>query len=254
MKRKKQPKNWIQWVISLLSVSAILALVGISLWWSDFSLDTRIQQVRFAETTVLNKQIYEATLGDIIGRKPNELNLRDLSELIESHPYVKAARISHQYPRTLQIEIIERQPIALLQTEPMVMLDSEGFVLPDINNLGNFDLPILTNFNSEMDLYPSGQKALSIKVQECIDWLSKIQTNYITLYDNLSEMKMTSSNEMELVLADQSTEIYLGQDNLWERISVLKLFEKKLSPNRISDFSYLDMRFENQIIAKRRRS
>jgi len=213
-----------------------------------------IQQVRFGETTVLNKQIYEATLGEIIGKQPNELDLTEISELIESHPYVKAARISHQFPGTLQIEIIERQPIAFLRTSPMVMLDQEGVVLPDVNNLGEFDLPVLTNFNPEMDLYPSGERALSVKVQECIDWLSRIQSEYQSLYNNLSEMKMTSASEMELVLADESTEIYLGNTELWERINILKRFEEELGKHKMSDFSYLDMRFENQIIAKRRRS
>jgi len=253
MRRKKQPKTWVQWVLILTSISAMTALIWISFWWSDFRGTTVVQNVRFAETSVLNKQIYEATLGEIIGRQPSELDLRGISDLIESHPYVKAARISHQFPSTLQIEIIERQPIALLQTEPMVMLDKDCIVLPDVNNLGEFDLPVLTNFNPEMDLYPPGKKALSTKVQDCISWLSKIQSDYASLYNNLSEMKMSSSNEMELVLTDESTEIYLGQNDLWERITILKIFEEELGSKRISDFSYLDMRFENQIIAKRRR-
>ena len=135
-------------------------------------------------------------MGNIIGISPEQIRLNDISDLMESHPYVKAARVSHQYPGTIQIEILERQPIALLKMDPMVMLDAEGVVLPTLNNFGDFNLPVLTNFNPEPELYPAGEKALSIKVRECIDWLSRIQVEYESLYDNLSEMKMTSTNDI----------------------------------------------------------
>lgn len=253
-RKKKQKINWIRMIISFISVSMVIALIWTAFWWSEFRNSLVIDQVKFGKTTVLESRVYEATLGNIIGISPEQIRLNDISDLMESHPYVKAARVSHQYPGTIQIEILERQPIALLKMDPMVMLDAEGVVLPTLNNFGDFNLPVLTNFNPEPELYPPGKKALSVKVRECIDWLSRIQVEYESLYDNLSEMKMTSTNEMELILADHPTHIYLGQDQLWARIEILKQFEEELGSKKISDFSYLDMRYENQIIAKGRRS
>ncbi len=253
-RKKKQKINWIRMIISFISVSMVIALIWTAFWWSEFRNLLVIDQVKFGKTTVLESRVYEATLGNIIGISPEQIRLNDISDLMESHPYVKAARVSHQYPGTIQIEILERQPIALLKMDPMVMLDAEGVVLPTLNNFGDFNLPVLTNFNPEPELYPAGEKALSVKVRECIDWLSRIQVEYESLYDNLSEMKMTSTNEMELILADHPTHIYLGQDQLWARIEILKQFEEELGSKKISDFSYLDMRYENQIIAKGRRS
>ena len=253
-RKKKQKINWIRMIISFISVSMVIALIWTAFWWSEFRNSLVIDQVKFGKTTVLESRVYEATLGNIIGISPEQIRLNDISDLMESHPYVKAARVSHQYPGTIQIEILERQPIALLKMDPMVMLDAEGVVLPTLNNFGDFNLPVLTNFNPEPELYPAGEKALSVKVRECIDWLSRIQVEYESLYDNLSEMKMTSTNEMELILADHPTHIYLGQDQLWKRIEILKQFEEELGSKKISDFSYLDMRYENQIIAKGRRS
>ena len=253
-RKKKQKINWIRMIISFISVSMVIALIWTAFWWSEFRNTLVIDQVKFGKTTVLESRVYEATLGNIIGISPEQIRLNDISDLMESHPYVKAARVSHQYPGTIQIEILERQPIALLKMDPMVMLDAEGVVLPTLNNFGDFNLPVLTNFNPEPELYPPGKKALSVKVRECIDWLSRIQVEYESLYDNLSEMKMTSTNEMELILADHPTRIYLGQDQLWARIEILKQFEEELGSKKISDFSYLDMRYENQIIAKGRRS
>jgi hypothetical protein len=64
---------------------------------------------------------------------------------------------------------------------------------------------------------------------------------------------MTSTDEMEIILAENPTNIYFGQTQLRTRINNLVQFQKLLKPKRLSDFSYLDMRFENQIIAKERR-
>jgi hypothetical protein len=55
-------------------------------------------------------------------------------------------------------------------------------------------------------------------------------------------------------LSDHPTHIYLGQDRLWSRFEILKQFEIELGQKKISDYTYLDMRYENQIIAKGRQS
>ena len=254
MAKKKKTFSWQQTLISILSISAVLSLIWASFCWSRFKGSLSITDVRFSETDVLNINSYRDLLDEIIGTDADQVNLRDIGDIIESHPYVKAARISQYYPGIIQVEIKERKPIALLKTDPMVLLDREGFVLPDVGNLGNYNLPIMTNFNPEPELYPAGEMALSVKVRECISWLSRIQNNYTSLYNNLSELKMTSTSEMELILSDQPTHIYLGQDKVWSRINTLKQFEKKLQPMKISDFSYLDMRYKNQVIAKGRHS
>ena len=149
-----------------------------SFWWSQFKGSLSITNIRFTETDVLDTHSYRAVLGEIIGTNSEQVNLRELGDLIESHPYVKAARISHYYPGIIKVEIKERKPIALLKTDPLVLLDREGFVLPDVGNLDNYNLPIMTNFNPEPDLYPAGEMALSVKVKECISWLSRIHNNY----------------------------------------------------------------------------
>ena len=77
-----------------------------------------------------------------MGIKTSELN-----KVIEEHPYVEAARISNRYPNIIMIEIVERQPIAILEIDPLTMIDSNGYVLPSKNNFKNIDLPILANIS-----------------------------------------------------------------------------------------------------------
>ena len=239
-------------VLSLLSLSILGLLIKVSFLWANYSGALTLYNIKFSETKVLDVSNYESLLVEITKNKSKEINLFEISRLIESHPYVKFARVSRHYPSEIKIEIIEREPIAIVNMDPMILLDESGTVLPIEGKQTFYNLPVMNNFNPEPQLYPIGQLALSVKVKEAITLISKIQTNYSKLYNNLSELKITSSNEIELILSDLPTQIYLGNEKIISRIHTLKEFELKLKPNQMSDFSYLDMRYDNQIIGKRR--
>jgi len=244
--------KWTRIVFSTLSILTIVSIMIISLWWSHFNKTMVIKKIILSEAKILDSNHYSTLFKEYMGKRTDEIALEQISKILEEHPYIKATRLSKRYPSIIKVEIIEREPIAILQIDPMVLLDKEGYVLPDAGNLNSYNLPIMTNFNPEVSLYPVGKKALSMNVEHCIYWLKQIKENYISLYNNLSEMKMTSDNEMELILSDQPTQIYLGRDHIVKRINTLKKFENMLKPKQLSDFNYLDMRYENQIIAKNR--
>ncbi len=104
-----------------------LAFIWSAFWWSDFSNSLVITRVNFGKTNVLDTRVYEETLGEIIGINPGQVSLNDISDLMESHPYVKAARVSHQFPGIIQIEMMEREPIAILKN----MIAVSGRTAPD---------------------------------------------------------------------------------------------------------------------------
>ena len=68
------------------------------------------------------------------------VNLASVSKIIEEHPYVEAARVSKWYPSKIKIELIEREPIAILNVEPMILLDKNSFVLPNKITKSNYNL------------------------------------------------------------------------------------------------------------------
>ena len=236
-------------LIYLLFLSGISLLVIASFWWEGLDTELKID-ITFSETNILPTNVYEKLLDD----STKKLKLNEITEIIENHPYVKVARVSRHYPSKLIVEIIERTPIAIVNKNPMIFLDEESFVLPEMGNLNDYNLPILSNFNTDSGLYPNGKQALSTKVIECTSIIEQLKNGYTNLYDNLSELKITSDNEIELILADYPTHIYLGNKNIYNRIYILKEFENKLKPNSISNFNYLDFRYENQIIANNRKS
>ena len=254
IEKLKKNKSTLIYIFRSIYLFIFIYLIMTSYKWSTYNNYLQVKLIQFSNTKIINNEVYKSLLQKIIKKDIFSINISEINKVIEGHPYVKAARISNHYPNKIKIEIIEREPIAILKINPNIMIDKDGVILPDIDNFKNFDLPILTNFNFNEDSSFIGEKTKSIKILECIQWLANIEKNYNYLYQNLSELKITSYEEIELILSDYPTKIYLGQTKIENRIKILKEFEKTLKPKNISDYSYLDMRYENQIVVKERRS
>ena len=252
-RKKKNIFPWISVFVTIGVVSSVTGIIWCAFLWADACGTLVINEMVFKGAIILNKDQYQKQLGEMTINNPNQISLLDIQTVLEEHPYIKAARISHQYPGIILIELVEREPIAILNREPMVMLDSDGVVLPDIGNLIDFSIPILNNYNPAPELYPIGYRALSVKVMESIYWLNLLRSNYHELYNNLSEMTMENGNEIILILADYPTRVELGDSNSWSKIEILKKFQQNIEGEKqLSDFTYLDMRYKNQVIAKER--
>ena len=228
------------------------SIAFIAFWWSKEK--TNIPYIKFSETKILDASNYLSLIESISNKEIETINFDWVVDTLETHPYIEAVRVSIHYPSQIVIEIIEREPIAIVNKRPLVLLDRHGIVLPNEPDLTSYNLPFMSNFNSDSLLYPPGQKTLSSKLEECILIVHGLKNKYTNLYDNLSEFKITSDNEIELVLYDQSTQIFLGNNLIDRRLKILSEFEKELNPKKISEFSYLDMRYDNQVITKNRNS
>ena len=252
-KKKKNKIDYLKVLANTFYSTVFVSIIFASSWWSGLKGVDNIK-IKISDTSILNIETYESLISNVIEDVNIDKKVTKIAELVEDHPYVNAVRVSKHYPSEIKVEIMEREPIAIVNMDPMLLLDENGFVLPDLGNLNDHDLPIMSNFNEDKELYPYGSKAISLKVIECVSLLSKLKYQYEGLYNNLSEIKMSSDNEIEMILADQPTQIFIGDKNINYRINVLKEFERELEPRTISGFSYIDIRYDNQVIAKMRQS
>ena len=236
--------------IMYLFVSLILAISAFR--WVRYYYNFDDKKFYFSETTILDKTNYSSLLNKISQEELVGIKVSELNKVIEEHPYVEAARISNRYPNIIMIEIVERQPIAILEIDPLTMVDSNGYVLPSNNNFKNIDLPILANISDLENTMNFGEKSTSKVVNKAVSWLSYIKKYHSHLYKNISELKVSSSDELELILSDYPTKIFLGQKKVKSRINSLIKFKEKLKTNKITDYNYLDLRYDNQIIAMER--
>lgn len=252
-KRTRQDKPWPRKWLVLTYMSMGLALVVASFLWSSSMNLSRVSRVRIFGARFLAESEYRNLLPNFDSESLSDVSLGDITDLLEAHPLVKAVRVSRTYPGQLTIQIKERQPLAMINLPKIKFIDAEGIVLPDYPSLYQLELPILSNFNPAIELYPDGYPVVSQQTHEAVNLLAGIGADYPLLFHNLSEIRLNTQDDFELVLAEKPTRIILGKGNLKDKLKILNEFALTLHQEKsLIDYSYLDLRYKYQVIARER--
>jgi len=254
MQSKRKPlKDLITAISRVFAFSLIIMIIWISGFWGEKKSSLNNSSIYIYGASVLNSDYYIKYLAKSIGNENFHSDLNILLDKIYENPFIRGARVSYRYPNKIILEISERIPFARVNNGPddMIMLDKQCFVIPNIEQVKNYSVPILSKFNSERELYPIGEKALSHKIKNTIDWLRLLYQDHPDLYHSISEIYLTNNDEINLILAENPTKIMLGNNDTHYKISLLKAFEETIGNKKnITDFAYVDMRFNNQVIVK----
>ena len=113
-----------------ISFLLMITLIKISSWWCVITNNLILKNISISSTKIIDNEEFYNLVNGFIEYSSEEIRIDSITKIIEDHPYVEAARVSKWYPSKIKIELIEREPIAVLNINPMVLLDKYGFVLP----------------------------------------------------------------------------------------------------------------------------
>lgn len=238
--------------IIALVASIILLIVG-SLSWAKFNQSYNNPNFIFSGNSIVDDSEYQTYLAKIAATNLIEDNYTELSTIIEDHPYVQGVRVSKHFPNGILIEISERYPVAIINSNPLLLIDNKSTVLPFRSNSFDFQIPIISNFDIDYKMTPLGKQTSSDDAIKAVQFLNRLKIEYPELYNNLSEIRLNNYADYELILEDEPTTIVIGKSISWSKILVLKEFEKNINGQKLlTDYVYLDLRYNNQVITKER--
>lgn len=236
--------------LTLISAGIVLIILQINKWAkvSDTFLlqSIEVNGNRLLKTEVLLNQF----VLDYDSKVPN-INLSEIQYAIEKHPYIKAALVSRRLPSSLQIDIIERNPVAYLsQTgKPLFALDRSGVLLPLLAGVSLGSLPVITgveNFAEQI-----GEPINSERIMKAIALLQSNQQIDPAYYQNLSEVHFDAKKGYVLYFNDGRFPVIFGRENFAERAEKSFIFINKIkSENKYNELAYVDLRFKDQVVAK----
>ena len=247
----KRTKNSIinnkSWKI-LLPFAAVIFLLNLSFEWAEFRGFLQIKEVNIVENSMFNND-YLADIYADSSKSIVSINVKELTDQLESNPFIKAVRISKKYPRKIEVNIVEREPIAIINNSTKILIDEDAIVMPSNHYAQTALIPMLSGFNPADDLYPEGEGTFSIKVKEAVNILKLIKTNYYQLFDEISELTINKNDEYEIILSEQPTRVILGKEDISKKIQILTKFSKALGQRELTDYRLLDMRYSKQLVA-----
>jgi cell division septal protein FtsQ len=71
-----------------------------------------------------------------------------LASALEAHPWVRRARVRREFPRRLIVDLIEREPVAILYLDQLYYVDSTGLAFVKVGDRDPLDLPFVTGIEA----------------------------------------------------------------------------------------------------------
>ncbi len=237
---------------SISFIVFLIFIIGICIFsinWSNFKNIYNIGDINIYGTTFFDQSIIEQKSDVLKSYNIFDRELENYKKEILKFDHIKDCKISRNFPSTLDITIFEREPIALISSDELIILDAEGVCLPV--EYCDISLPIFSNFKSNPELYPKGSKTTSTNVLSSVSLMKFTKDNFSIIYENISEFVFNENSEYEIILKNGKTRIFLGSKKLQEKMKYLESFQEILKDEKdITDFKYIDLRFNNQVIVK----
>jgi len=224
----------------ILVVSAVVALYLISQnWKKQLTLDN----VVVYDTNILTVDEIKS-LADLQHGVPLFMvNLADVSKRVEQNPFVKNAVVVRALPYDVTITVHERNPIALVAMSGRVLcVDEKGVVLP--LPLGRrSDLPVITNCG---DNYGVGD-TVSGALMQAVKFLTDAKGFNPSVSAGISEISL-QGGEITAYTTATSLPILIGMNNFERKLLYLQEFFSKIASNGNLDCTYVDLRYNGQIV------
>ncbi len=232
--------------ILALEVLGAALVVGLALWagYSRVMASERlkVEKLEVRGSRFLSEGEVRELLGPAVGENLLGLNIEELKLRLRASSWVADAVVSRSLPDTLRVEIQERVPVALAEADRLYLMDGEG-VLIDLYGprTAGFDLPIVRGLGGGGDADSRRDRAQRA---------GALLRDLGDLGAEVSEVEVEPSGDLRLVLRGAGEVLRMGPPPYRGRFLTFLGLRKDLS-ERCPDAEYFDLRFQDQIIAKR---
>jgi len=174
-----------------------------------------------------------------------KLNYRAAESRLRAMPKIKEVEIVTEGVGEVLIRISERESVLLvLHERKFYELDAEGYILSASNKNVRVDLPILTGVAMPVTNIGESVRA-EIKIKSVINWVVNLAPSFLT---NISEICL-NGNEIVLI-TNNGIKIYPGNAvNFKNNFDLLTIVLERFQKDGMK-ISYVDMRFNNEVVVK----
>ncbi|EKD68297.1 MAG: hypothetical protein ACD_47C00723G0002 [uncultured bacterium] len=174
-----------------------------------------------------------------------KLNYRAAESRLRAMPKIKEVEIVTEGVGEVLIRISERESVLLvLHERKFYELDAEGYILSASNKNVRVDLPILTGVAMPVTNIGESVQA-EIKIKSVINWVVNLAPSFLT---NISEICL-NGNEIVLI-TNNGIKIYPGNAvNFKNNFDLLTIVLERFQKDGMK-ISYVDMRFNNEVVVK----
>ncbi|MBN2283045.1 MAG: FtsQ-type POTRA domain-containing protein [Deltaproteobacteria bacterium] len=145
-RQKEKITGEVMKTVTLIGISAVIALLLV--YFYNFAMCATLFRLHDAEVRgcrhVSEQEVIERA-GIVPSMNILRINPSKMERQVKANPWVKDVSVGREFPDRLIIEIVEREPAALIRKEgSLFILDREGEVFKGLKSDDSVNLPVLT--------------------------------------------------------------------------------------------------------------
>lgn len=245
---RKRRERWRRaWAVArIAAIAAVLVLAGAYIWRTvpDASF-LRVEHIVVRGTAHVSSGEALAILEEMRGRPMLRTNLEEWRSRLQSSAWVKQARLHRVLPSTIEVDIVERVPVAVGRDgDRLFLVDSSGTVIDEFGpRYADFDLPLVDGLIEAGDGAEHDRRAaLGGRV------LAAFAAEPEVLHQ-VSQIDVRDARNAVVLLKNDETRLHLGDREFVERVKAYL----ELQPAFRADaavLDYVDLRFDSRVFVR----
>ncbi|NPV91483.1 MAG: FtsQ-type POTRA domain-containing protein [Firmicutes bacterium] len=180
------------------------------------------------------------------------LKEKDIAERVVLHPAIESCRVTRRLPATVEINVVERTPLALLPDQTgFMVVDRDGRLLYRVGSLVETNLPVITGVTASQEVFP-GDFIGNSSLERFLPVMQKFSPS---LTRDIAEIGLKSDEAISIYTLEK-VEIKVGSlEHLDGHLPVLETIVNQ-EIKRLSDkpIEYIDMSFNGTPVIKFKQS
>ncbi len=174
-----------------------------------------------------------------IGSNVFEISAENARNHLLQHPWIAEAKVVRKLPGRVRIEIVERNPVALVALDQLYLVSEEGAVFKRLGVDDPVDLPVITGIASER-FYDDFDYRKAILLRS-MALLQDYEGAGLAKREPVSEIHFEGANGIELFVGDDGMNVRLGNGQHRQKLRRLRqVLERLTKENTRPSYVYLD--------------
>jgi cell division protein FtsQ len=140
--------------------------------WLTTSRQFAVEHVALRGNRALDETAVREAMGIAGGENIFGLDMGDLERALRDNPWIREARVERRLPDRLQVELVERLPVAIAELGGLYLVDAEGcaFKRAAIERGEGDGLPVITGISRAA--YTADTAAACARIRAALDGLA----------------------------------------------------------------------------------
>jgi len=174
-----------------------------------------------------------------IGSNIFEVSSEEARNHLLQHPWVEDAKVVRKLPGRIRIEVVEREPVALVALDQLYLVSREGAVFKRLGVDDPVDLPVITGIASEQ-FYDDFEYRTAILLRS-MALLQDYEGAGLAKREPVSEIHFEGANGIELFVGADGMNVRLGNGQHRQKLRRLRQVLERLAQEKTRpSYVYLD--------------